>query len=140
MAVIDSWESVNISLIVAKEPLDTQVVCDVLGIESVPSRAGVLTSSGSNWWTYTYGEEFSDDLESKVVALVDQFQPRLAGVGNLLETGHAVQLAIEGSVGTGSQLFLSPWVIGKLASLAVPISVTSLTDAPEEDPLSWLDD
>ncbi|MFJ2214935.1 hypothetical protein ACIQVO_22825 [Streptomyces sp. NPDC101062] len=140
MAVIDAWGSVNVSLAVMKDPIDAPVVCGFLGVDAVPSEPGVLVTSGQNWWAYTYGEDFGDGLESKVVALVDRFKPRLGGVGNLLETGHAVQVAIAGSVSTGSQLFLSPRVIGRLASLAMPISVTSLMDAQEEDPLGWLDD
>ncbi|MFC9427806.1 hypothetical protein [Streptomyces sp. NPDC056987] len=139
MAVFEAWESVNISLAVMKEPVDAPIVCGFLSIDAVPSERGVLISSGPNWWAYTYGEGFSDDLDSKVVALVDRFKPCLGGVENLRETGHTVQVAIAGTVRTGSQLSLSPRVIGRLASLDIPITVTSLTDAQEEDPLSWLD-
>ncbi|MFE3597814.1 hypothetical protein [Streptomyces sp. NPDC059142] len=139
MVVIDTWESVNISLVVMKEPLDAQMVCGVLRVDAASPGAGVFINSGSNWWAYTYSEEFSDGLESKVAALVDQFKPRLGALESLLGTGHVAQVAIAGSVRTGSQLLLSPGVTGRLASLMMPVSVTSLTDAPEEDPLGWLD-
>ncbi|MEV7870219.1 hypothetical protein AB0P17_29930 [Streptomyces sp. NPDC088124] len=139
MAVVDAWGSVNVSLAVMKKSIDVSAVCDFLGVDVVPSERGVVVTSGPDWWAYTYGENFSDDLESKVIAMVAQFKPRLSGVESLLEAGHAVQVAITGSVRTGSQLILSSWVIGRLASLAIPVSVTTLTDTQEEDPLSWLD-
>lgn len=141
MPMVDSWGSLNISLAVTKEAVDALFVREVLGFDELPKGGEVVVNSGLDWWAYTYGEWFSGGLEERVISLVNEIKPRLDRLDILLEAGYSIQVAVAGSVETGSQLFVSPWVLGQLASLNIPISFTTLTtpSAQEEDPLGWLD-
>lgn len=134
------WSSVNTSLAITKEGLDPEFVSKTLGFPE-PTSNGAVINSGPNWWAYTYDESFTGGLEEQVHSLTSQIAPRLDRVAILSKTSHAVQVAIAGTVETGSRLFVSPIALGQLASLGVPISFTSLTaqGMPDEDPLSWLD-
>ncbi|MFJ5221834.1 hypothetical protein [Streptomyces sp. NPDC088400] len=141
MPKLDSWDSVNTSLAVTKNSLDAPFVCEVLGFSKLPKGGRGVVNSGSDWWAYTYVDGFTGSLEEQLISLVNEIKPLLDRLDILLKAGYSIQVAIAGSVETGSQLFVSPRALGQLASLGIPISFTTLTASgvQEEDPLGWLD-
>jgi hypothetical protein len=140
MPKVDSWDSVNTSLAVTKDSVDAAFVREVLGFNELPEGCEAVIYSGRNWWAYTYDEGAVGGLEEQVFSLVNKIKSHLDGLDALLKAGYLVQVAIAGSVETGSKLFVSPRVLGQLASLNIPISFTTLTTSgvQEEDPLGWL--
>ncbi|MEU9980529.1 hypothetical protein [Streptomyces sp. NPDC050856] len=141
MNVPKTWRSVNISLAVTKRDIDAASVSETLGLGGTPSGDGGVVHSGPYWWSYTYEERPGGDHGVLVAALVEQVRARLDRVEALRMAGHAVEVAVAGTVETNAEFRLAPRDIGALASLGLPVSCTSLTIAqePEEDPLDWLD-
>ncbi|MFE4373917.1 hypothetical protein ACFRMN_37940 [Streptomyces sp. NPDC056835] len=137
-----SWESVNVSLAITKMDISADFVNNALGFDDDQSAHGARIYSGPHWWAYTYTEESAGDLEAMAISLTQRIRPRLDRVDALLRSGHSAQVAIAGTVETGDQLFISPTALEQLASLALPVSFTSLTlsGTQEEDPLSWLEE
>ncbi|MFC9649220.1 MULTISPECIES: hypothetical protein [unclassified Streptomyces] len=142
MNAAGSWESVNVSLAITKKDVSVDFVNSTLGLDDDRSDRGARIYSGPHWWAYTYAEESTGDLEAMAISLAHDIRPLRDKVDTLLRTGHSVQVAIAGTVETGDQLLLSPTALEHLASLALPVSFTSLTPsgAQEEDPLSWLEE
>ncbi|MFE2747889.1 hypothetical protein ACFXKX_26740 [Streptomyces scopuliridis] len=137
-----SWESVNVSLAITKVDISADFVTNALGLDDDQPDHGARIYSGPHWWAYTYTEESIGGLEAMAISLAQRIRPRRDKVDTLLQTGHSVQVAIAGTVETGDQLFISTTALEHLASLALPVSFTSLTPSGthEEDPLSWLEE
>ncbi|MGP3633559.1 hypothetical protein ACTU45_09345 [Streptomyces sp. 24-1644] len=136
------WISVSTSLAITKEAVNPSFIHDTLKIDYSLAGHGCHINSGTNWWAYTYDGSAAPTLDEQISLLVGQVRPRLERLAVLLQAGHHVQVAIAGSVETGSQLFIPPPSIEQLTSLNLPVSFTTLTSTglPEEDPLGWLDD
>ncbi|MEU0272794.1 hypothetical protein [Streptomyces sp. NPDC006307] len=141
MTVPEKWNSLTVSLAITKQGLNAASVSEALGVHGGPSEDGPVVHSGPHWWSYTCEERPGDDHNEVVTALVDHVRNRLEKVEALRMTGHFVEVAVAGTVETNAELCLSPRALGALASLALPVSFTSLTSQQdqEEDPLSWLD-
>ncbi|MFF2526644.1 hypothetical protein [Streptomyces liangshanensis] len=132
----------NISLAVLKRNISGEAVRETLGLADEPSKFGAAVYSGPDWWAYTCVEESVGQLEAMVLHLSRLIEPRLGRVEALVHSGHSVEVAVAGTTETGDVLLLSPEALESLAVLKLPVSFTTLSvsGAPEEDPLAFLDE
>lgn len=136
------WKSLNTSLAITRDKLDASAIDQALGLSRLPGvQSGASVHSGPGWWAFTFDARCSPDLDDQVSALVSQITPHLDQLKDLIDAGHFIQVAIAGTVEVGDQLVLSPQSAGRLATLGLPVSFTTLTqeNRPSDDPLSWLD-
>ncbi|MEU1279775.1 hypothetical protein [Streptomyces sp. NPDC005805] len=137
-----SWDSVTTSLAVTAADLDADLVRRTLGIApGADSHESAVIHAGPGWWSCTFDSGFSDRPDRQIAAMVSLVTPVLDGLRSLTERGYSAQIAIAGVVLSRTRLTLPPESTAQLASLGLPVSVTTLNEdnEPAPDPLDWLD-
>ncbi|MFI8965549.1 hypothetical protein ACIGO8_25950 [Streptomyces sp. NPDC053493] len=136
------WTSITTSLAVTGAGLDATAVERSLAFaRAAADRPGVSVHQGPGWWALTVDERCSADPGEQIAAFADLVSPHLDSIGALIGLGCHAQVAVSGTVGTGpAALTVSPESAARLASLALPVSFTTLLpdNTPAEDPLDWL--
>jgi hypothetical protein len=125
------WVETDVKLVIRKADLDPALLASELSLAptsvSLPSAGSPTVEAGEGVWALPVHKRLPGGVNSQLEELLLHIGSRSASFSSLAARGYEISIQVSGFVGRGSTFALTPDVVQRLASLDIPLVVSTST-------------